>query len=985
MARCPNRNAPEYAPLLKKYKSVITVDSIINKWQDYNVTDLFPTTSEAEQYLDNRNAAYSLKTKEFEEALVANLRKKGMIHRSSVNGKLEIYTNNTPQRNQIYIYAEPATNAEALNTAKKNFEKVLDYLRIHNIPENYFTPLVGNRSVRLVVNEDAVTPKDIIEITKRSARKMSNNTLAIIEHLNKLFPQVNINVVDVETARSYWESLPMAVRGLSNKKFNQVNSFYYRGNVVLIKGRINNEIAIEEVLHPFINALSKQNPELFNSILTEAEQMFPVMSTQIEDAYSGSDVFNYEQVQLEKVTQALSRHFLKEYEENPTESWTKKIKDLFDFFMTILKDLHKYISGKNLKGIRTASIRENATLSDLAKLLNTSDISFDVSLARKDKVNKVQYSLSPAKKAIVDKAMANGNELQKKIIAQLFGTAEISPEEIDFLTATGARDGQTIIILNEDDHTYYDIKTGQAYLSATTAIKGVMPEKIKEDKRIALDLGNDFDFIIDGIAAGVGVEVILPEMKVLMEEDVRKAYNQLEISVNHFITDTGFVSHKNKNIILPQVILFDEKTGIAGTVDLLIIRPDGSVRIIDLKTSKNSIDSTSSFTKGLKYDVPYKLAADSLIKKMGLADKLTTRQQHNLQVNLYRRMAENMGLVVDNSDMGASTYHIHVPYEEGVDFDNKGKYTGTFTIERQIYHPESQNEGMMDKIMPQDKSSWNADQLQKTIDESEEGVIDDTYLTEEESGQIPSEILDAQGRTEYGVIFDALQDFKQGLIKRKDALLRLRSAITLDKTRAQAIDEIDDKITAIEVASLDATGKQSSAEFTRLVQDSIREIDKFIEYINEPKNFGTQKYINYALNFEKFIKTYSGLQHTAESEDVNPTQLRLLRALDTKLRIVGGYVKTGGEVVEGLVDKAIFNYVQTYVKEHSTRDDLTPETLDDLMKMAEDIGLTEYASYDISSSRDTLLALMDKLYKAKKQELLDKIDMRETRIRVAAS
>ena len=111
MARCPNRNAPEYAPLLKKYKSVVTVDSIINKWQDYNVTDLFPTVNEAEQYLDNKNAAYSLKTKEFEEALIANLKRKGLVHRSSINGRLEIYANNTPERVKPFIFAEPATNA----------------------------------------------------------------------------------------------------------------------------------------------------------------------------------------------------------------------------------------------------------------------------------------------------------------------------------------------------------------------------------------------------------------------------------------------------------------------------------------------------------------------------------------------------------------------------------------------------------------------------------------------------------------------------------------------------------------------------------------------------------------------------------------------------------------------------------------------------------------------------------------------------------
>ena len=146
------------------------------------------------------------------------------------------------------------------------------------------------------------------------------------------------------------------------------------------------------------------------------KKTFLELVIKIENAYKTSDDVFFDQTQIDKeiVTQALSRHFNREYENNPTESWTTMIKDLFDFFMTILKDLHKYISGKKLKGVRVESIVGFAKLSDIAKLLNTSDISFDLSLANKDKVNKVQYSLSPAKIATINAAIAKGKSASTK-------------------------------------------------------------------------------------------------------------------------------------------------------------------------------------------------------------------------------------------------------------------------------------------------------------------------------------------------------------------------------------------------------------------------------------------------------------------------------------------------------------------------------------------------------------------------------------------
>ena len=40
-------------------------------------------------------------------------------------------------------------------------------------------------------------------------------------------------------------------------------AFFKDGIVYLVEGRFNEDIAIEECLHPLVNAVKKQNPELF--------------------------------------------------------------------------------------------------------------------------------------------------------------------------------------------------------------------------------------------------------------------------------------------------------------------------------------------------------------------------------------------------------------------------------------------------------------------------------------------------------------------------------------------------------------------------------------------------------------------------------------------------------------------------------------------------------------------------------------------------
>jgi len=65
MARCPNKNTAEYKELQLVYKTELNTNSIITSWQDLNNTDVFPTTVQAAEFVNNQKIAFSLKKKRF--------------------------------------------------------------------------------------------------------------------------------------------------------------------------------------------------------------------------------------------------------------------------------------------------------------------------------------------------------------------------------------------------------------------------------------------------------------------------------------------------------------------------------------------------------------------------------------------------------------------------------------------------------------------------------------------------------------------------------------------------------------------------------------------------------------------------------------------------------------------------------------------------------------------------------------------------------
>lgn len=988
---CFNRNTQEYKDLLGAFTSNMQVDGIITAWQNVNNSEAFPTVGEAKQFLKDKKVAFSLQQRNFAEAVLGNLSRKNLISKLGNS----YYVNNSNRQTRAY-------DAQVLQS---NLNKVKRYLDINNIPQDAVSFQPTAKSVKITIDENVFTPKDMIQSTRGWDQTRSRH---VVTHLMRMFPNVKVDLVSVAEAQAYYDGLPAFQK--ANMPFEKVKSYFnpLSNQVVLIQGRVTDETAIEEMLHPFTDALFVDNKALFDSLLSEAKTMFPVLSQQIEDAYTEKRGFNQRHRDLELVTQALTRHFKKEYEENPTKTFLERIKDFFKWFASIVNNLHKYVTGINIGGFKrdasyymgdtalmeqeegteeeetfvaprgegiitidTKDIKPTTTLSDIAKLLNTSGIQFNAA-ARADA--KIRFSLTPELQSTVDYATRQSNAIQAEIINRLFHQAQTTKEEVGSLAA--GFEGP-IVVLNEENHVYYNLlDTTETFSSTTERIKGKLSEEDMFNKKLNIDLGNDFDKLLQGLTSDKKLDEVFSQMKVLNREQAEKAYLQLQENLREITRGGG--------VAVPQVVVYDQKSKTAGSIDILVVLPDGKLRIVDLKTSKNSVrdmvlseqaKAKTGLQGKLKYDQEYKLGEDSDLKKAGI-ESLSTRAQQGIQVNIYRRMLENMGYEVDMSEMGASTFHIQVGIKGK---DAQQEFTGEFRSDEWIPHPASQNSLYVDLLVPKNVDSISLEDLEKNIDDALDNAVNwDSELTDAE--KMPEDTDFADPYTEYEVITQALENYRMALTTKLKAMEQIKSAIYMDRTREQTEENILNALSAISLAMAEGP-KARAALFTELLRDAFKQIKNFTDYVNNVDNFDKPEYITYVLNFNRFIKTFEGLYSVKDLEGINATQKSLILQLQTQLNNLG----VSNSKQEGLINEAITNYVKAQIKSWSTRDDLTDDVLNDLMKHARDIDYMELGTGDMATSRDTILAVMDKIYKTKKQELLDNVETRNRTIAGLAS
>tara|TARA_R100000935_G_scaffold54722_1_gene83882 strand:+ start:1092 stop:6785 length:5694 start_codon:yes stop_codon:yes gene_type:complete len=951
MAKCPNKNTAEYKALQNVYVTELATNNIIISWQDLNNTDVFPTVLEAKDFVKTNKMAFALKQKNFGESILNNLRREKIIH----------------QYQDIYLVnnSNPQTREYDEKFLQNNLDRLVQYLEINNIPLDSISTIRTPMSYKVKVKPDVFTNKDLLP----SSRSWdTNRSRAVVGHLMRMFPQVKVEMMSVSEAQTLYDKLPQWRKTSAN--FSEVNSFYFDGTAYLIRGRVTDETAIEEMLHPFIDAIKVDNPELFNGLLVEAKKNFPELTQQINDAYNKKRNFTQLERDLELVTQALTRHFKNEYETTPTKSFLKKIQEALDWFLNVIKDLGNYIESGILP---VTAITNKTSFSDLAKLLNTEGIRFKLESVAD---SKIRYSLTPEKQKVYNSLLkqAEGNITQTKLLKQMFHSVVKDKSKVDSLSVNVnvAAEGNDIVVLNKKDNQYVNITTGELNDSAVAAVKG----SVKNEEQIELnsDIKSDINTLLDVVVSQESIDSVINNMNTLNSEQATKIYSSLKRNIN-FLKSAG-------SIAIPQVVVFDNVTKLANTADLLIMDPTGALQVISLRISKNSVyaKSLKEKVKGVDGKALYEnnkenLPEDSLLKQKGV-DSLSVAAQDNLEVNMMSRMLENMGYKIQNSN--AMTFH----YISGVS-GKKGneKFNGDLVFDDYYQHPISENRDKVNLLIPSQVNNFRRKQLNDKI----KNDPDQPYVGRDDESVNRDEAQDINYQ-EYTSIFDALGSFKEGLIAKLKAIELIDNKIFLKQGEKVTRDEISRAIGLISLTMGEGSAERSRT-YTAMLRYALREMREFQEYVEDPKNISKPEYIRYVMNFNRFISTYQNLFQLSDITELNATQSSMVLQLETLSNKIAGTKKR-----DGLVNIAIVDFVTEQVRGLSnkefgadnskfTEEDLKEIVLGGGIEFSRDIDIVELLTKDMSTSGETLLTLMDKIYKRQKQILLNRIGYREEIIR----
>lgn len=172
--------------------------------------------------------------------------------------------------------------------------------------------------------------------------------------------------------------------------------------------------------------------------------------------------------------------------------------------------------------------------------------------------------------------------------------------------------------------------------------------------------GNKIDSILESVVQGKSLDQalalvsLMPNLGVVNESELIKAYEYFDRYVRK--------ENQQGNVIMTQVKLFNRVKKTAGTADIVVIRPDGSVKVVDLKTSVKKTGynkETGEFNKetvtskaGNEYEAGYDVS---------FGKNKSKKQQHEAQTSMYSGMLEAHGF---NSDIKQEIIPINLVADE---------------------------------------------------------------------------------------------------------------------------------------------------------------------------------------------------------------------------------------------------------------------------------------------------------------------------------
>ena len=462
--------------------------------------------------------------------------------------------------------------------SEKALEDLEKYREKYLLPKGIFK--VEPSGINKIISVDTEVLKDAIERNQNNQNfgdlfSSAEEAIRVREVLDFLSAKTGLKYTTIS------ESEAVKLLNKSKKKLGSTNAFIHNNVCYFIQGRkLNIDIASEEMLHPFINAMYNQNRMLFDNLLKEAMIRFPKLRLEIAESYKeDSEDVRYQEL----VTQALSRAFREERTNNPAGN---SISNIIKYFLDFVKDL---FSAGNKDYILLDELKADITLEDLSKIINTElkllyNSNFgDITRFSKNKKDTIESENSTINTEQLNKS--------KNLVAKIISD---SKENIKKYPNFDKEDV-------EGSHTYL-IKQGNDWIPADSSVTQLVHGNINLGgwRLPSMKLGNTTDrfvrryFELPKDKKDKILKEYFPnltkEQALALKEDLDKLSAHFEEKFNgNWGVETREFPIAGKYAVEEDGKLV-YKT-VAGTMDMLVYDGEGNFYIYDFKTVRSNLNN----------------------------------------------------------------------------------------------------------------------------------------------------------------------------------------------------------------------------------------------------------------------------------------------------------------------------------------------------------------------------------------------------------
>lgn len=474
--------------------------------------------------------------------------------------------------------------------------------------------------VTIIPKDRSIASNQLIKKVQRIPEKDLRVLDSLIAKLQSSLPGLQIEYINPEDL--------IQKEHVSN--IDRINSFFRDGKVYLVHGRFNADTLVEEALHPFVSNLYVDNRKLFDNLLRTGKQENYALYENILTNWSESTTgYTPQDINKEFVTQLLQKHLSKEYRENPTHSNSKLrelVSQFIEWFRKLLQGKALFTNKINKEVLDIEHISPDISYQQLAMLFNIEDVQFDINM----NVGGTFYNIDKANSTDTDKYfVAHSTEKKLTMIDnQLINLDNLLNNEVNRKNPVVIQTLERLVTMTTKARKFYSEnvrreKAGEDLLPSIATSSAIGSSDFKDDNDYTM--WNEFGSFIH-LAIEHSQNLANDNNKSLSEVFTQEVFNDLISKFRENKTlETGKVEplkiknlndeqlfntirfevlstleqfNVSNNIVIPEFTVIgsallnheDEinkgETTIIGRIDLLVISPQGEIRIIDFKTKK---------------------------------------------------------------------------------------------------------------------------------------------------------------------------------------------------------------------------------------------------------------------------------------------------------------------------------------------------------------------------------------------------------------